>query len=371
MKKYKGKRIPVIVIILSLLILIYILLNTKKSINLIKKEVKLVESQIIKTENEDLTDEYEYIKNNINEVFYEEEESIESINYFIETKDIQDVNSGDEDLVNKFKENYNKMKLIIEYSKKYLNDGYNILLETNMDYYLEDEKTEFESLKNKYLEGFSQNKYKSSKGYLEEIQSFIEKTNKLANKRRLDEIYEKNYNQSSYLREPKIVNGILLVNKEFGLSESYAPGEDYETRQAFEKMKGEALNDGVYIEAFSTYRSYYTQYDLYYDYAYNYGKEKADTFSARAGFSEHQTGLALDIGGLDKNLWAKEEFKYTDEAIWLKENAYKYGFILRYPEGKEWKTGYMYESWHFRYVGIEHSVNFVNNDLTLEEYLGY
>ncbi|MDZ7543544.1 D-alanyl-D-alanine carboxypeptidase family protein, partial [Clostridium perfringens] len=144
-----------------------------------------------------------------------------------------------------------------------------------------------------------------------------------------------------------------IVNKEFGLPDSSAPGESTEARKAFESMKADAGREGIYLNAFSTYRSYWSQDRLYWSYVSTYGQDPTDTFSAKPGFSEHQTGLAFDIGGLDQSLWAKDDFKYTKEAEWLKNNSYKYGFILRYPEGKEWKTGYMHESWHFRYIGVE------------------
>ncbi|MBU5456185.1 M15 family metallopeptidase [Caproiciproducens sp. MSJ-32] len=224
-------------------------------------------------------------------------------------------------------------------------------------------KKEFENL-------YKDKKYNEARSVLQTLRVYIEDNKKLANKRKIDEVYEENSLQAPSLREPKYINGILIVNKEYGLPDTYSPGEDPEAREAFERMKADATKEGIYLNAFSTYRSYYTQETLYNNYVYTYGQSSTDTFSARPGFSEHQTGLAFDIGGVDRSLWAQEDFKYTKEANWLKENCYKYGFILRYPEGKEWKTGYMHESWHFRYIGVEHSINFANSDLTLEEYLG-
>lgn len=101
------------------------------------------------------------------------------------------------------------------------------------------------------------------------------------------------------------------------------------------------------------------------------GKENADRYSARPGHSEHQTGLAFDIGEKGKeDLWLTSAFGETAAGKWLANNAYKYGFILRYPKGKEEITGFMYESWHFRYVGDEIALETFNSDVTLEEYLG-
>lgn len=212
--------------------------------------------------------------------------------------------------------------------------------------------------------------YIEAKRALEDINIHIEEVKKLMEIRTTKEIYEKKSSEDASSREATYINGILLVNKRNGLPDSFGNGVDSEASSAFEEMKKAAEKDGLYINAFSTYRSYWKQDGLYWDYVSNFGKESTDTFSARAGFSEHQTGLGFDIGGPDRALWAEQDFQYTEEAKWLKDNCHKYGFILRYPEGKEWKTGFVYESWHFRYLGKEHSKNFENNNLTLEEYLG-
>ncbi|MFQ4880705.1 peptidase M15 [Clostridioides difficile] len=165
------------------------------------------------------------------------------------------------------------------------------------------------------------------------------------------------------------VNNIIVANKKYSLPENYSPQESIEARDAFFKMNEDAQKSGLNLKAFSTYRSYEYQDRLFKSYIKEHGEEEANRFSAKPGESEHQTGLAFDIGGDDKSCWANQKFNNTKEAKWLYENAYKYGFILRYPEGKEDITRYMYESWHYRYVGTEHSKNFAMNNLTLEEYL--
>ena len=114
----------------------------------------------------------------------------------------------------------------------------------------------------------------------------------------------------------------------------------------------------------SGYRSYYDQKSTYNYWVSVYGQKDADTISARPGHSEHQTGLAFDITSLNSS------YGETEEGIWLRENCFKYGFIIRYPKGKEHITGYAYEPWHIRYVGVEHATYIMNNNLTLEEYLG-
>lgn len=171
--------------------------------------------------------------------------------------------------------------------------------------------------------------------------------------------------------EPTYINGVLIANKKYPLPKDYAPGEDSEARAAFDLMAQDAKKQGFEIVAFSTYRSYEYQSTLYNRYVEKDGKDNADRYSARPGYSEHQTGLAFDVGEKGKeNLWLTEEFGETDAGKWLMENAHKYGFILRYPKGKEPITGYMYESWHYRYLGVELATKVKESGLTLEEYLG-
>lgn len=171
--------------------------------------------------------------------------------------------------------------------------------------------------------------------------------------------------------EPTIVNGILLANKQHPLPETYAPGESAEARAAFDTMAQAAAKDGLQLVAFSTYREFARQKQLYEGYVAKDGQEAADRYSARPGYSEHQTGLAFDIGeaGQEQH-WASSSFGDTPGGKWVKENAHNYGFILRYPQGKEQITGYMHESWHFRYVGKEAATAIYNQNITLEEYLG-
>lgn len=162
------------------------------------------------------------------------------------------------------------------------------------------------------------------------------------------------------------VNGILIANKTYGLPETYNPGgllKDFTDN--FELMRKDALKDGIELKVVSGFRSYNIQNGLYNRYVNRDGKALADTYSARPGYSEHQTGLAADLNSVS------DTFGETKEGIWLANNCYKYGFILRYPKGKESYTGYMYESWHFRYVG-DIARDLYNNGswISLEEYLG-
>ena len=163
------------------------------------------------------------------------------------------------------------------------------------------------------------------------------------------------------------IDGILVANKTYSLPSTYNPGGlTSETTKAFNEMKADAAAVGLNIYVVSGFRSYNTQVNLYNRYAARDGKNAADTYSARPGHSEHQTGLAFDLNDVSDN------FENTAEAKWLNNNAYKYGFILRYPKGKTNETGYIYESWHFRYVGKDLAAKLYNNGdwTTLESYFG-
>mgnify|MGYP003541973401 FL=1 len=170
--------------------------------------------------------------------------------------------------------------------------------------------------------------------------------------------------------EPTYIDGILIANKKYPLPQDFNPGENKEARAALDQMAADAKALGFDLVAFSGFRSYEYQTTLYNNYVNRDGKEAADRYSARPGHSEHQTGLAFDVGEKSReDLWLTAEFGETPAGKWLADNAYKYGFILRYPEGKEDVTGFMYEAWHFRYLGVEKATEVKQTGLTLEEYL--
>ena len=161
------------------------------------------------------------------------------------------------------------------------------------------------------------------------------------------------------------IEGVLIANKTYDLPSSYDPGDLEETTQAqLNKMFDAAAKDGYTLTVVSGYRSYDLQNTIYTNYCDEQGQEKADTFSARPGYSEHQTGLSADINN------ASDAFKDTPEAKWLAKNCYKYGFIIRYPDGKQSITGYKYEPWHVRYVGGAKAKAIYESGVCLEEYLG-
>ena len=160
------------------------------------------------------------------------------------------------------------------------------------------------------------------------------------------------------------IDGILIANKSYSLPSTYDPGMDATTIKQFGLLSNSASKEGLNIYLSSGYRSYSYQQGIYNNYVSWYGKATADTFSARAGHSEHQTGLAIDVNSID------DSFAGTPEAIWLENHAHEFGFIIRYPKGKENITGYKYEPWHIRYLGVEKATDVYNSGLTLEEYLG-
>lgn len=160
------------------------------------------------------------------------------------------------------------------------------------------------------------------------------------------------------------IHGVLIANKSYALPSDYAPGIDPEASSAFDRMAADADDEGIDLWIQSGYRSYSVQEEIYNNYVAQDGKAEADRYSARPGHSEHQTGLAFDVNSLSTS------FEDTPEGKWLAQNCWKYGFIIRYPKGKESVTGYMYEPWHIRYLGEATAKAVYDSGLTLEEYLG-
>ena len=173
----------------------------------------------------------------------------------------------------------------------------------------------------------------------------------------------------------------VLVNKFNRLPDNYEPNDlskidkKYSSKElylrnvacvAFNKMCSDALSLGLKIIAVSSYRDREYQESLYNNYSIERGQDIADNFSARPRFSEHETGLSIDIMGSNEDY---NKFSSTDEYKWLEDNAYKYGFIIRYPKGKEDITKYIYEAWHIRYVGEDNAKYIYDNKITLEEFL--
>lgn len=179
---------------------------------------------------------------------------------------------------------------------------------------------------------------------------------------------------------------LLLTNKYYHLNETYKPenlvafsttyawGENgsklvtQDTYDAYMNMWKESHEAGFYLMVSSAYRDYDKQVSVYNDYKTKSGEKYADSIAARPGFSEHQTGYSLDI--FEKG-YTQKTFQDSESYKWLQENAHKYGFIERYPKDKENITGFSYESWHYRYVGVDAATYIYNNHITFDEYYTY
>ena len=178
------------------------------------------------------------------------------------------------------------------------------------------------------------------------------------------------------------IDGIMMVNKTYGLPSDYLPVDTVEDSKgktntcnkcinklaysSFATMKADAAALGLNIYIASGYRPYVSQENIYNRYVKRDGKKAADTYSARPGYSEHQTSYTFDLNSIN------DSFAKTNEGKWVNENAYLYGFIIRFPKGKDSYTGYKYESWHLRYVGYDLARKLYNNGnwISLEEYFG-
>lgn len=170
-------------------------------------------------------------------------------------------------------------------------------------------------------------------------------------------------NKHNYLKEDYVPENLKNLSSTYALSNMKMVEE---AANAFESLSKDASKENYKVIAMSTYRSYEYQVDLYNKYVKSDGKEAADTYSGRPGNSEHQTGLAVDVYNQTETY---TNFEKTKEYNWMQENAYKYGFILRFPKDKENETGYEFESWHYRYVGKEIATYIHKHNITLEEYI--
>lgn len=182
---------------------------------------------------------------------------------------------------------------------------------------------------------------------------------------------------------------LVLVNKDYSLPADFEPNdltvpnvpfpfaEDdpkkqlrQEAAEALEELFAASEKDGLSLYAQSGYRSYERQEAIFASNVEKHGESHANTYSAKAGESEHQSGLVMDVTAQEVGFDLITDFGETEEGKWIKDHAHEYGFIIRYPKGKEEITKYQYEPWHLRYVGEKAATEITNDGLTLEEYLG-
>jgi len=270
---------------------------------------------------------------------------------------------------------------------------------TNIGYSIDDSKEIIEKFKNKEIEYILKNeksdyylilikdKYFIYENFYDYIDYYKENNDKQT--REIVEIVNTNVDNDYYTDTTKTdINQktSMLVNKYNYLDETYEPenlvtipttyswGEygsqrvTEDTYDAFLNLWNDSNDEGYYLMVSSSYRTYDKQQKVYDEYKESYGTEYADSIAAHAGYSEHQTGYAIDM--FEKGTTQKT-FHTTDSYKWLLENAHKYGFILRYPEDKEDITGYSFESWHYRYVGVEIATYIYENKITYDEYYAY
>ncbi|MSS64533.1 M15 family metallopeptidase [Velocimicrobium porci] len=210
-------------------------------------------------------------------------------------------------------------------------------------------------------------------------------------------IFDKNHKivRDTITYNPDLVNCSLkstaiLVNKEFALPANYQPAGlvfpdipfcctcfsekkllRREASFALEKLFKAAYHNQLHLFGVSGYRSYERQNAIYQNNLLQKGEEHTKQFSATPGHSEHQTGLAIDVSSISIHNRLDEVFAYTPEGKWLKKHCHEFGYLLRYPKEQTDITGYAFEPWHIRYVGIELATLLYQKDMTLEEYYGY
>lgn len=253
-----------------------------------------------------------------------------------------------------------------------------ILPDEKLNYILDNEYNEmyYNIVSQKYYLNKNFEKYIQYKEYHEDTsyEDVIAIVNVHANAGWYNESYETNINDGFLI----IVNKFYHLDKSYertdlqniNLAYAYANNSAAEiVIEKFKQMRDDIEEEmNVHLMVNSSYRSYEDQEEIYNEFK-KVSLKYADSYAARPGYSEHQTGLAIDITSLEHP--TANEFKESEEYKWLKENCHKYGFVLRYPEGKEHITGYSTESWHFRYVGEEAATQIYKENITFDEYYAY
>ena len=353
-KRYKIKKFRVFVALVSLIGIILLLFNLNNIITHIKLKSLSYDNSSIKLikENDIEIDIYSETLDHIKNTKYYNKDNLK---YYLEIK-YKDVDD--------FLENINKL-IEIGYSADEINTIYDKLTDVTIILAKEHNENIIEILNSEYF------KLDNLERYLDYESDDIV----------LDVNMYLDYEFYTHDIEVNSVDNLVIVNKYYKLSKDYVPetyklGSKYainerqyltkEAKEAFEDMCDSARKENIYLYSGSAYRSYSYQNTLYVNRVNSEGLEYANKTAAKAGYSEHQTGLALDI--------LNKKYEYLDsddvEYKWLVENSYKYGFILRYPKGKEEITGYAYEPWHFRYLNVEIATILKEKNITYEEYIG-
>ena len=369
-KNNKKKILILIIIIILILSLVYILMPKNYGYN--KKAIEVFKENDLYEQIKEKKIYSETLEEAINQNSFNKE-------YFLEYLDIKYIDDKD------FISNINKL-LNLGYSSKDINAIYNKIPDSvNI---IIDSKYNKDIINIMNLSYF---KIDNLKRYLDydimEVKSIYDISNikKDFNYEDVVTYVNANLDKGYYSSDNLISNADaskidVLVNKYHKLDENYEPSDltiidskyasgtqklRKEAQIKFEEMASDMAKENLKIYAGSTYRSYTYQKGLYDRYVKKDGFAAAETYSARSGYSEHQLGLAVDIVNGKWDYLSENDKEYD----YLVKNSYKYGFILRYPRGSEYITGYMFEDWHFRYLGIELATKVFNSGLTYDEYI--
>ena len=371
-RKINKKRILILVLFLLIILSIGIYLIVPKRYGYQKDVINVFKEdnyyeKIKETKKYSKTLETAVIENNYKKEYFDEYLDInyvEEDNFINNINKLLDLGYKNKD-INTFYEKVPKSIDVItsnKYDKNIINYiSLNYFKEENLDRYI---KYDFIDTKSVYDTTILKEKYN-----YEDTVTFVNA--------HLDKDY---YSNDIPLSKDKASKLDVIVNKYYKLDKDYEP-EDLtvinskfasgtqklrkEAADKFEEMASAMLKENLKIYAGSTYRSYSYQEGLYNRYVKKDGFKEAETYSARAGYSEHQLGLAVDIVNGKWNYLSEGDKEYT----WLINNSYKYGFILRYPHESEYITGYVFEDWHFRYLGIDLATKVHESKLTYDEYV--
>lgn len=371
-RKINKKRILVLVLFLLIILSIGIYLIVPKRYGYQKDVINVFKEdnyyeKIKETKKYSKTLETAVIENNYKKEYFDEYLDInyvEEDNFINNINKLLDLGYKNKD-INTFYEKVPKSIDVItsnEYDKNIINYiSLDYFKEENLDRYI---KYDFIDTKSVYDTTILKEKYN-----YEDTVTFVNAY--------LDKDY---YSNDIPLSKDEASKLDVIVNKYYKLDKDYEP-EDLtvinskfasgtqklrkEAAGKFEEMASAMLKENLKIYAGSTYRSYSYQEGLYNRYVKKDGFKEAETYSARAGYSEHQLGLAVDIVNGKWNYLSENDKEYT----WLINNSYKYGFILRYPHESEYITGYVFEDWHFRYLGIDLATKVYESKLTYDEYI--
>ena len=380
-RKLKLKNLIIFSMILLLLILILLIIFHKPN----NKLEELGYNQLEITEIEKLSDEelntilkYNY---NSNLIYVIKSENYKSdlldlyLKYTLEYEDIDYLKIFE--LINNenFKEEnindyttllrkYSNIEAIIKYVNNYKDKNINIdettLSFINEQYFIID-------YLDRYLNYYDNNKNLEFKEIITRVNSNLDYTfYSDSNEVDLSKGMHSLVNKYNYLSQDYVPENLVTIEGKYARDKAQLIDIAFDN---FVKMSDAASLEGLTLKITTGYRSYNFQSTLYNNYVKADGIKNADTYSARPGYSEHQLGYSADLTNAD--LVSFDDFENTKEYEWLKENAYKYGFIERYPKNKEYITGYIFESWHYRYVGVDIATYIYENDITYEEYYAY